>query len=53
MVKNALHILDDANLPTFKKNALERAKVFDISNILPLYENFYHKIIKQTTPAFA
>ncbi|MFN7792030.1 MAG: N-acetyl-alpha-D-glucosaminyl L-malate synthase BshA, partial [Cyclobacteriaceae bacterium] len=45
---NALHILDKNNLPTFKANALKRAKEFDISNILPLYENYYHKILEKS-----
>jgi N-acetyl-alpha-D-glucosaminyl L-malate synthase BshA len=45
MVKNALFILDDANLPRFKANALARAKVFEIGKIVPLYENFYQKAI--------
>jgi glycosyltransferase involved in cell wall biosynthesis len=45
MTKKALEILDDRNLPGFKKRALERAKKFDISNILPLYENVYHQTI--------
>ncbi|PIQ22362.1 MAG: N-acetyl-alpha-D-glucosaminyl L-malate synthase BshA [Cytophagales bacterium CG18_big_fil_WC_8_21_14_2_50_42_9] len=45
MVKNALFILDDANLARFKANALARAKDFDIGKIVPLYENFYQKII--------
>lgn len=45
MVKNALYILDDANLPTFKANALARAHDFDINKIVPLYEQFYQRII--------
>lgn len=45
MVKNALIILKDENLPVFKKNALERAKEFDINNILPQYEKFYEKVL--------
>jgi len=45
MTRNALVILDKNNLPKFKAGALARAKEFDISRILPLYENFYHKII--------
>lgn len=45
MTQKSLFILDKDNLPTFKKNALDRAKQFDISNILPLYENYYHKIL--------
>ncbi|WP_026462874.1 N-acetyl-alpha-D-glucosaminyl L-malate synthase BshA [Adhaeribacter aquaticus] len=44
MVKNALFVLHDDNLPTFKANALARAKVFEINKIVPLYENFYQKI---------
>jgi hypothetical protein len=45
MVEFALDILDDANLERFKTNALERAKLFDIKNILPLYEAYYEEII--------
>ncbi|PKV63372.1 N-acetyl-alpha-D-glucosaminyl L-malate synthase BshA [Pontibacter ramchanderi] len=45
MVRNALYILEDANLPTFKANALARAHDFDINNIVPLYEQFYQRII--------
>ncbi|AFM06025.1 N-acetyl-alpha-D-glucosaminyl L-malate synthase BshA [Bernardetia litoralis DSM 6794] len=47
MAKNALIILDDNNLPTFKENALKRAKEFELSNILPLYEEVYHKAIEK------
>lgn len=46
MTEKALYILDDANIERFKIAALERAKMFDITNILPLYENFYKKILK-------
>ncbi|UII34963.1 N-acetyl-alpha-D-glucosaminyl L-malate synthase BshA [Fulvivirga ulvae] len=46
MTKNALHILKDDNLPTFKHNALERAKEFDITNIMPMYEDFYRDILE-------
>jgi N-acetyl-alpha-D-glucosaminyl L-malate synthase BshA len=46
MTKNALYILDKDNLPEFKKNALARAKEFDVSNIMPLYEEFYKHIMK-------
>lgn len=45
MVKNALYVLSDEHLPQFKANALARAKDFDIGKIVPLYENFYQKII--------
>jgi len=48
MVKNALYILQEENLPTFKKNALERARLFDITSILPRYEAFYIKIVEES-----
>jgi N-acetyl-alpha-D-glucosaminyl L-malate synthase BshA len=48
MTKKALEILDDRNLSGFKKRALERAKIFDISVILPLYENVYHQTIEKS-----
>ncbi|QBN20331.1 N-acetyl-alpha-D-glucosaminyl L-malate synthase BshA [Flavobacterium nackdongense] len=46
MAENALKILKDtATLNKFKENALAVAKQFDIENILPLYEELYHKAI--------
>lgn len=45
MVKNALFILQDDHLKVFKKNALERAKEFDIERIMPAYEQMYDRII--------
>jgi len=45
MTRHALEILDDKNLATFKKNALSRAKEFEISKILPMYEDFYKEIL--------
>lgn len=47
MSKNALFILDKKNLPTFKENALKRAREFEISNILPLYEQVYQRVIEK------
>jgi len=47
MTRNALHILDKNNLPKFKQNALARAKEFDISRILPLYEAYYQKVMEK------
>ena len=48
MAENAIKILkDDAVLTEFKKNALSIAKQFDIKNILPLYEELYHKAINK------
>jgi N-acetyl-alpha-D-glucosaminyl L-malate synthase BshA len=48
MTQKALFVLDKNNLPRFKENALLRAKDFDISKILPLYENYYEKILKKS-----
>lgn len=45
MTHKALVVLDKENLPGFKTNALARAKEFDISKILPLYESFYTRVI--------
>ena len=46
MAKNAIHILkDDATLNTFKKNAYEQSKKFDITKILPMYEDLYNKVL--------
>lgn len=47
MVKNALFILRDDQLPTFKKNALARATEFDIKKILPMYVAFYQKVLER------
>ena len=49
MTNKAIHILDEANLATFKANALNRAKEFDVEYILPLYEAYYKEVIKQAT----
>jgi len=48
MTNNALFILDKNNLPTFKANALKRAQEFDITRILPLYEQYYLRIMEKT-----
>jgi N-acetyl-alpha-D-glucosaminyl L-malate synthase BshA len=49
MAKNAIMILSDPILhATMKKNALERAKLFDIKKVLPLYEKYYEKIVGQS-----
>jgi L-malate glycosyltransferase len=54
MVKNALFALDDANLPTFKAAARARAKEFELSNILPMYEAHYERVLQESgaTKAF-
>ena len=48
MSRKSLFVLDKNNLPSFKKNALNRAKEFDISKILPLYERYYSRILEKT-----
>lgn len=45
MVKNSLYILDDANLPKFKAQALERAKQLDIQVIVKHYETYYETVL--------
>ncbi|HTB53148.1 MAG TPA: N-acetyl-alpha-D-glucosaminyl L-malate synthase BshA [Ferruginibacter sp.] len=47
MCKNALAIFkDEATTKQFKANALAQAKKFDIQNIVPQYEQLYHRLIK-------
>jgi N-acetyl-alpha-D-glucosaminyl L-malate synthase BshA len=48
MTEKARYILAVENLTTFKKNALARAKLFDVAAILPQYEAFYGKTIEKT-----
>ena len=45
MTEKALYVLDEANLPRFKEGALKRAKEFEITKVLPMYEAFYNKIM--------
>ena len=51
MTTKALHILSEENLDTFKKNALERAKEFDIEKVLPVYEDYYTQILESVLAA--
>lgn len=47
MAKNAIYILEDeARLKQFKKNAFQQAKQFDIKKILPVYVDYYTKVIE-------
>lgn len=49
MAENAIKILsNNETLKTFKENALEVAKQFDIANILPLYEALYEQAISNS-----
>lgn len=41
MAEKAIHVLDNGNLQKYKEGALNRAKEFEISNILPMYEKYY------------
>ncbi len=47
MSAKALQILDKDNLPKFKAAALKRAKEFELSNILPMYEGYYNQVIEE------
>ncbi|MBI1769046.1 MAG: N-acetyl-alpha-D-glucosaminyl L-malate synthase BshA [Bacteroidetes bacterium] len=49
MTRKSLFILDKNNLPQFKASALKRAQEFDITNILPLYENYYQQILEKAS----
>ncbi len=46
MAEKAIRILDDANLTRFKTGALNRAKEFDVTNILPMYEAYYEHTLQ-------
>jgi glycosyltransferase involved in cell wall biosynthesis len=46
MVKNALYVLDDDNLPRFKAAALARAQEFAVGSIVPLYEQCYERAMQ-------
>jgi L-malate glycosyltransferase len=49
MAESAIYILEDCDrLKTFKENALARAKEFDLSIILPMYENYYIEVIEKS-----
>lgn len=47
MAENAIRILQDkATHQIFRKNALEQAKKFELSEVLPLYEELYESVLK-------
>lgn len=53
MAERAIYILqDDERLNTFKENALARAKQFDLALILPIYEDYYRRIIEESKAKF-
>lgn len=46
LAEKSLILLKDENLlKKFKRQALEEAKKYDLTHILPLYENYYQRII--------
>ena len=47
MVKNAIHILEnEETLKIFKTNSLKQAMIFDIGNIVPVYEKLYERMLR-------
>ncbi|SDY10158.1 N-acetyl-alpha-D-glucosaminyl L-malate synthase BshA [Hymenobacter psychrophilus] len=46
MVKNALYVLADENLPRFKAAAHARAETFALDTVVPLYEACYRRAIE-------
>lgn len=49
MSEHTVHILEnETRLNSFKENAYQTAKKFDIHRILPLYESYYKKILDNT-----
>jgi N-acetyl-alpha-D-glucosaminyl L-malate synthase BshA len=49
MAEKAVYILEDEDrLNTFKENALKRAHEFDLTKILPVYEEYYVEVIEGT-----
>jgi hypothetical protein len=47
MARKAIHILDKENLAKFKVGALNRAKEFDVTNILSKYEAYYSQVMEK------
>ena len=48
MAEHSIYILEDCQrLNEFKENALQRAKDFELSKIVPIYENFYAEVIEK------
>jgi L-malate glycosyltransferase len=49
MSKHCFELLQDEEmLQKFKQNAFEQAQSFDISNIVPVYEELYNKVINKS-----
>ncbi|MCP4120837.1 MAG: N-acetyl-alpha-D-glucosaminyl L-malate synthase BshA [Bacteroidetes bacterium] len=46
MAKKAVSLLEDSTkLAEFSANAYDQAKVFDLKNVLPMYEDFYCEVV--------
>lgn len=49
MAEKAMQLLkNEEMLRTFRSNALQRAREFDLHNILPLYESFYERVVERS-----
>jgi len=49
MARNAVSILKNEDLlASFRANALAQAKRFDIANVLPKYEAYYEKVLRES-----
>lgn len=49
MAEASVYILEDEQrLQNFKDNALARAKIFDLKNILPQYEDYYAEVVARS-----
>jgi 5-formyltetrahydrofolate cyclo-ligase len=49
MAQNAVHIIGDPlRLKRFREQALEEAKRFDLPVVLPLYENLYKQVLRES-----
>ncbi len=47
MAENSIKLLQDDNLHAqFRQNALERSRVFELSKILPMYEEVYNRVLR-------
>lgn len=48
MAKNAIHLLENDDLhQSFRVNALAQAQQFDLDHILPQYENYYERVVRE------
>ncbi len=54
MAEKAIYLLEDEiRLAQFKENAKKRAELFDINQIVPLYEKFYEKVLANQPKAIS